>query len=132
MANYQPAAAKMQELAQDYGVAVVFMPAGPLVEYNPDEGQAAADDAGGAAGVVQGQSEPLDLRAARQLGTWTHVHHGIALHPGRQQSQGSGEGVGQDLGVPEGPQQLHRVLPDRHGRRDEGIGRGLARHHASR
>ena len=28
-------AAKMQELAQDYGVAVVFMPAGPLVEYNP-------------------------------------------------------------------------------------------------
>ena len=34
-ANYQPAAAKMQELAQDFGVAVVFMPAGPLVEYNP-------------------------------------------------------------------------------------------------
>jgi putative spermidine/putrescine transport system substrate-binding protein len=25
----------MQELAQDYGVAVTFMPAGPLVEYNP-------------------------------------------------------------------------------------------------
>ncbi len=36
-ANYQPAAAKMQELAQDYGVAVVFMPAGPLIEYNPDK-----------------------------------------------------------------------------------------------
>ena len=34
-ANYQPAAAKMQELAGDYGVAVVFMPAGPLLEYNP-------------------------------------------------------------------------------------------------
>jgi putative spermidine/putrescine transport system substrate-binding protein len=33
--NYQPAAAKMQELAQDYGVAVTFMPAGPLLEYNP-------------------------------------------------------------------------------------------------
>src|SRR6476661_6113375 len=37
VANYQPAAAKMQELTQDYGVAVVFMPAGPLVEYNPDK-----------------------------------------------------------------------------------------------
>ena len=37
MSNYQPAAAKMQELAQDYGVAVVFMPAGPLLEYNPDK-----------------------------------------------------------------------------------------------
>src|SRR5208283_2217914 len=35
--NYLPAAAKMQELAQDYGVTVVFMPAGPLLEYNPDQ-----------------------------------------------------------------------------------------------
>jgi putative spermidine/putrescine transport system substrate-binding protein len=37
MANYQPAAAKMQELAGEYGIAVVFMPAGPLMEYNPDK-----------------------------------------------------------------------------------------------
>ncbi|MGE5170670.1 MAG: ABC transporter substrate-binding protein [Rudaea sp.] len=35
--NYQPAAAKMQELAGDYGIEVAFMPAGPLVEYNPDK-----------------------------------------------------------------------------------------------
>jgi putative spermidine/putrescine transport system substrate-binding protein len=35
MQNYLPAAAKMQELAGDYGITVVFMPAGPLVEYNP-------------------------------------------------------------------------------------------------
>src|SRR5690349_19994537 len=35
MQNYLPAAAKMQELAQDYGITVVFMPAGPLLEYNP-------------------------------------------------------------------------------------------------
>jgi putative spermidine/putrescine transport system substrate-binding protein len=33
--NYLPAAAKMQELAKDQALAVVFMPAGPLVEYNP-------------------------------------------------------------------------------------------------
>jgi putative spermidine/putrescine transport system substrate-binding protein len=37
MQNYLPAAAKMQELAGDYGIAVVFMPAGPLLEYNPDK-----------------------------------------------------------------------------------------------
>ena len=37
VSNYQPAAAKMQELAQDYGITVVFMPAGPLLEYNPDK-----------------------------------------------------------------------------------------------
>jgi putative spermidine/putrescine transport system substrate-binding protein len=36
-ANYLPAAAKMQELAQDYGITVTFMPAGPLLEYNPDK-----------------------------------------------------------------------------------------------
>lgn len=36
-ANYQPPAAKMQELAGDYGVEVTFMPAGPLLEYNPDK-----------------------------------------------------------------------------------------------
>ena len=35
--NYQPAAAKMQELAGDYGIEVAFMPAGPLMEYNPDK-----------------------------------------------------------------------------------------------
>lgn len=35
MSNYQPAAAKMQELAQNQGLVVTFMPAGPLLEYNP-------------------------------------------------------------------------------------------------
>ncbi len=35
MANYQPAAAAMQKLAQNQGIEVTFMPAGPLLEYNP-------------------------------------------------------------------------------------------------
>jgi putative spermidine/putrescine transport system substrate-binding protein len=35
--NYLPAALKMQELAKDQALAVVFMPAGPLLEYNPDK-----------------------------------------------------------------------------------------------
>jgi putative spermidine/putrescine transport system substrate-binding protein len=33
--NYLPQVNKMQELAQEQGVAVAFMPAGPLLEYNP-------------------------------------------------------------------------------------------------
>src|SRR5689334_7361234 len=37
MQNYQPAAAKMQELAGDYGIEVAFMPAGPLLENNPGQ-----------------------------------------------------------------------------------------------
>lgn len=35
MANYLPAAANMQKLADGYGVAVVYYPSGPLMEYNP-------------------------------------------------------------------------------------------------
>jgi len=35
MAKYDPSALKMQELAKDQGLVVTFMPAGPLVEYNP-------------------------------------------------------------------------------------------------
>jgi putative spermidine/putrescine transport system substrate-binding protein len=37
MNNYLPAAAKMQELASNQALVVNFMPAGPLVEYNPDK-----------------------------------------------------------------------------------------------
>jgi ABC-type uncharacterized transport system YnjBCD substrate-binding protein len=35
MENYQEPAAAMQELAQGHGVAVVYYPSGPLLEYNP-------------------------------------------------------------------------------------------------
>jgi putative spermidine/putrescine transport system substrate-binding protein len=34
--NYSDQAREMQKLAQDQALAVVFMPAGPLIEYNPD------------------------------------------------------------------------------------------------
>lgn len=50
IAGYQPAAAKMQELAGNYGIEVTFMPAGPLVEYNPDK-------------VKQAPTTPQDLLA---------------------------------------------------------------------
>jgi ABC-type uncharacterized transport system YnjBCD substrate-binding protein len=35
MDNYLPPAANMQKLADGYGVAVVYYPSGPLLEYNP-------------------------------------------------------------------------------------------------
>ena len=37
LGNYLPQARKMQELAHDQALAVVFMPGGPLLEYNPDK-----------------------------------------------------------------------------------------------
>jgi putative spermidine/putrescine transport system substrate-binding protein len=37
MDNYLPGAARMQSLAQNQALVVTFMPAGPLIEYNPDK-----------------------------------------------------------------------------------------------
>ncbi|MFC5522991.1 ABC transporter substrate-binding protein [Polaromonas jejuensis] len=37
MANYLTSAAKMQDLANGQGIMVTYMPAGPLLEYNPDK-----------------------------------------------------------------------------------------------
>ena len=39
--NYLPQARKMQELARNRALAVVFMPAGPLLEFNPEKVQKA-------------------------------------------------------------------------------------------
>jgi putative spermidine/putrescine transport system substrate-binding protein len=80
--NYQPPAAKMQELAQGQGIAVVFMPWGAADGVQPGQGQAAADHGAGAPRVVQGESQQADLRAAGELGAGQYVHHGPAVHPG--------------------------------------------------
>jgi ABC-type uncharacterized transport system YnjBCD substrate-binding protein len=37
LANYQPPAAAMEGLAQGYGIALVYYPSGPLLEYNPSK-----------------------------------------------------------------------------------------------
>jgi len=37
MDNYLPSARKMQDLANGQGIVVTYMPAGPLLEYNPDK-----------------------------------------------------------------------------------------------
>ena len=57
MDNYIPAAAKMQELSGGYGVAVVYYPSGPLLEYNP-------------AKVTNPPKTPQDLLA------WAKAHPG--------------------------------------------------------
>ena len=103
MANYQPAAAKMQELAGDYGIEVTFMPAGPLLEYNPDK-------------VKQVPTTPQELLA------WCKANPNRLIYarpansgPGRTFVMGlpyllgdkdpkNPAKLGQDLGVPEGAQ----------------------------
>jgi putative spermidine/putrescine transport system substrate-binding protein len=53
--NYVPQAREMQKLAQGQAIAVVFMPAGPLLEYNPDK-------------VAKPPSSPAELLA------WAKAH----------------------------------------------------------
>ena len=89
---------------------------GPAARVQPGQGEAGADDAGGAARVVQGQSQSPHLRAAGELRAGAHVHHGAAVHSRRQGPEGSGQGLGQDVGVSQGAQLVHRVLPDGHRR----------------
>ncbi len=77
---------KMQDLAQGYGLEVTFMPAGPLLEYNPAKVKQVADDARGTARVVQGESEQADLCASGQFRTGPHVPDGPAVRARRQGS----------------------------------------------
>ncbi len=53
---YLPGAWKMQGLAQNQAVCVVFCPAGPIIEYMPDAVKQAAEDRAGIAGLGQGAS----------------------------------------------------------------------------
>ena len=67
MANYQPAAAKMQELARDQGIEVAFMPAGPLLEYNPDKVKQVPTTPAELLAWCKANPEPAHLRASGQL-----------------------------------------------------------------
>ena len=125
---YLPGALKMQGLAQNQAVCVVFCPAGPIIEYMPDAVKTAAEDRAGAARLGEGAPEPLHLCAPGQFRPRPHLPAGPALHPGRQGPEGPEGRLGQDLGLSDRARQVHRVLPDRHRRRDEGAGRRLARH----
>ena len=71
-------------------ITVAYYPSGPLLEYMPEQGEAAADDRGGAAGLVQGEPQPLHVCAPGQFGPGPHLPHGPALHPRRQGSEGPG------------------------------------------
>ncbi len=126
---YLPGAWKMQGLAQDQAVCVVFCPAGPIIEYMPDAVKVAPKTAQELLDWSKAHPEAVPLRAAGQFRPRPHLPAGPALHPRRQGPDGPEGRLGQDLGVPGRTGQEHRVLPDRHRRDDEGTGRGLARHH---
>ena len=100
----------------------------PARGIQPRQGENPAEHPAAAARLVQGQSEQIHLRPASQFRARPHLSHGAALSPRRQGPERPVEGLGQDLGLPEGAQPLHRVLPDRDRHHHEGARRRLARH----
>ena len=128
MRNYLPAAAKMQELAQDYGITVVFMPAGPLLEYNPDQVKQVPTTPQELLAWCKANPNRLIYARPANSGPGRTFIMGLPYHPRRQGPEGPGPRLGQDLGLPQGTQYLHRVLPDRYRRGHEGTRRRLARH----
>ena len=59
--DYSPGAARMQDLAKGYGVEVVYSPAGPLLEYNP-------------------QTVKHPPRTPQQLLSWCQAHPGKFIY----------------------------------------------------
>ena len=86
----------------------------PGLHLQSEEGAEPAEDRAGTARLGEGQSGQVLLCAAVQQRPGHVGHRRPALHPRRQGSQGSGERLGQDLGLPQGARPVHRILPDRH------------------
>ena len=90
--------------------------------------EAGAEEHTGTAGLGQGASQAVHLRATRQFGARPNVPAGPALSAARHGPDGPQQRLGQDLGLPRRTRQVHRILSDRHWRGDEGAGGRLPRH----
>ena len=120
--NYSDPARKMQELAKDQALAAVFMPAGPLVEYNPDKVKAPPTTP--AALLAWCKANPNKFVYARPAnsGPGRTFIMGLPYLLGDKDPKDPVNGWDKTWALPEGTQFLHRVLPDRHRHRDEGAG----------
>ena len=127
--RYLEPAAKMQEQAEDPGVARQLLPVGPAARVRARPRQRPADDAAGAAGLGEGEPRQVHVRAAVELRPGADVPHGPALPARRQGPAGPDQRLGQDVGLPEGARQVRRVLPLGHQGHDvQDLGRRVARH----
>ena len=86
---YLPGAWKMQGLAQNQAVCVVFCPAGPIIEYMPDAVKVAPKTAQELLDWTQGASQAVPVRAPGQFRAGPDLPAGPALYPRRQGPDGS-------------------------------------------
>ena len=81
---YLPGAQKMQQIASNQGVCIVFCPAGPVMEYMPDKVKQVPQTAEELLAWAKANPEPLHVCAPGELRPRPRVHDGPALHPRRQ------------------------------------------------
>ncbi len=112
----------------DQGIAVTFMPAGPLIEFNPDKVKQVPTTAARAPRVVQGESEPLIYARPANSGPGRTFMMGLPYILGDKNPKDPVNGWEKTWAYLKELNTLHRVLPDGHGCGDEGARRRLARH----
>jgi putative spermidine/putrescine transport system substrate-binding protein len=117
----------MQELAQGQGVWSCSCPAGPLLEYNPDKVKQPPTTAQELLAWCKANPNRFIYARPANSGPGRTFMMGLPYILGDKDPKDPDQRLGQDLGLPEGPQ-VHRVLPDRHRRDHEGARRRLARH----
>ncbi len=94
-----PAAAKMQELASNQGVIVVFSPAGPLMEYNPDKVKTPPTTAQDLLAWCKANPNKLIYARPANSGPGRTFLMGLPYILGDKNPKGSGD-LGQDLHGP--------------------------------
>ena len=125
---YLPGALKMQGLAQNQAVCVVFCPAGPIIEYMPDAVKTPPKTAQALLDWTRAHKNRFMYARPANSGPGRTFLPGPALHPEGQGSDGSKRWVGQNLGLSHRAGQEHRILPDRHRCGHEGTRGRLPRH----
>ena len=103
----------MQELAQDQGVEVVFMPAGPLLEYNPAKVKQVPTTPPELLAWCKANPNRLIYARPANSGPGRTFIMGLPYILGDKNPKDPVNGWEKTWAYPQGSQYLHRVLPDR-------------------
>ena len=128
-AIYLKGALDMQALGKGGAMCMVYYPSGPLIEYAPEKVKTPPGSAEELLAWAKANPNKFLYARPANSGPGRTFLMGLPYILGDTAPEGSGERMGQDLGLSEGARPIHRILPDRHRRHDEGARRRHARHH---
>ena len=99
---------------------MVFCPAGPILEYMPDAVKTPPKTAEELLDWAKAHPKRFIYARPANSGPGRTFLQGLPYMLGDKDPEGPQGWLGQDLGLPRRARQVHRILPDRHRRRDEG------------